>query len=244
MLALERDDSALLPGMFRLAVTAPDEQQPTIQVVNGPFALVGRTDGCTCRFDHPAVGRRHAYLQALYGRIYCIDLGSVGGTFWGDSPRPGGWVDPEDVIRIGPYQVRLVDTMGLGTGSEELSRDFNPLDRYAGDVGPLPKIGNPGPRRRAACPLHHQPADHARRQFVFLQVASGGQKRLLHPLQSLMAARRPVGRRFGGKGWDERAGQNRAVCETGRGGQASRRQVLAARALSWRAGGTSSSARG
>jgi pSer/pThr/pTyr-binding forkhead associated (FHA) protein/anti-anti-sigma regulatory factor len=139
MLALERDDSALLPGMFRLAVTAPDEEQPTIQVVNGPFALVGRADGCTCRFDHPAVGRRHAYLQALYGRIYCIDLGSGGGTLWGDSPHPGGWIDPEDVIRIGPYQIRLIDSMGLGTGSEELSKDFNPLDRYAGDIGPLPK---------------------------------------------------------------------------------------------------------
>jgi pSer/pThr/pTyr-binding forkhead associated (FHA) protein/anti-anti-sigma regulatory factor len=139
MLALERDDSALLPGMFRLAVTAPDESQPTVQVVNGPFALVGRTEGCTCRFNHPAVGRRHAYLQALYGRIYCIDLGSGGGTLWDNSPRPGGWIDPEDVIRIGPYQVRLIDTMGLGAGSEELSTDFNPLDRYAGDVGPLPK---------------------------------------------------------------------------------------------------------
>jgi pSer/pThr/pTyr-binding forkhead associated (FHA) protein/anti-anti-sigma regulatory factor len=139
MLALERDDSALLPGMFRLAVTAPDEQQPTVQVVNGPFALVGRTEGCTCHFDHPTVGRRHAYLQALYGRIYCIDLGSSAGTFWGNSPRPGGWVDPEDLIRIGPYQIRLMDTMGLGASSNELSTDFNPLDRYAGDVGPLPK---------------------------------------------------------------------------------------------------------
>jgi pSer/pThr/pTyr-binding forkhead associated (FHA) protein/anti-anti-sigma regulatory factor len=140
MLTLERDDSALLPGMFRLAVTAPDEQQPTIQVVNGPFALVGRTEGCTCRFDHPDVGRRHAYLQAIYGRIYCIDLGSAGGTLWGDTPRPGGWFDPDDVLSIGPYQIRLIDTMGLGAGGEALAGDFNPLERYADDVGPLPKV--------------------------------------------------------------------------------------------------------
>lgn len=140
MLTLERDDSALLPGMFRLEVTAPDEQQPTIQVVDGSFALVGRTDSCTCRFDHPAVGRRHAYLQAIYGRIYCIDLGSPEGTRWGDSPRRGGWFDPDDIIRIGPYQIRLIDTMGLGAGSEALSGDFDPLERYTGDVGPLPKV--------------------------------------------------------------------------------------------------------
>lgn len=140
MLTLERDDSALLPGMFRLAVTAPDEQQPTIQAVDGSFALIGRAEGCTCRFDHPSVGRRHAYLQAIYGRIYCIDLGSASGTLWGDTPRSGGWLDPDDLIRIGPYQVRLVDAMGLGAGAEALPADFNPLDRYNGDAGPLPEI--------------------------------------------------------------------------------------------------------
>jgi pSer/pThr/pTyr-binding forkhead associated (FHA) protein/anti-anti-sigma regulatory factor len=140
MLTLERDDSALLPGMFRLAITAPDEPQPTIQVVEASFALIGRTAGCTCRFDHPNVERRHAYLQSIYGRLYCIDLDSASGTFWGDTRRRGGWFDPEDVIRIGPYQIRLVDTLGLGTGSEALSSTFNPLNRYAGDVGPLPKI--------------------------------------------------------------------------------------------------------
>jgi pSer/pThr/pTyr-binding forkhead associated (FHA) protein len=139
MLTLERDDSALLPGMFRLAVTAPDDQQPTIQVVEATYALIGRAVGCTFRFDHPRVGRRHAYLQAIFGRIYCIDLGSGGGTYWGESLRKGGWLDPGEVVRIGPYQIQLVDTLGLGSGSESLGSDFDPLDRHV-DTHGLPKV--------------------------------------------------------------------------------------------------------
>jgi pSer/pThr/pTyr-binding forkhead associated (FHA) protein len=140
MLTLERDDSTLLPGMFRLAVTAPDDQQPTIQVVEATHALIGRAAGCTVRFDHPKVGRRHAYLQAIYGRIYCIDLGSGGGTYWGELARKGGWFDPSDVVRIGPYQIQLVDTLGLGSGLESFGDDFDPLDRYVDAHGRLPKV--------------------------------------------------------------------------------------------------------
>jgi pSer/pThr/pTyr-binding forkhead associated (FHA) protein len=140
MLTLERDDSALLPGMFRLEITAPDDPEPTTQVVSGSFALIGRTEGCTCRLNHQEVARRHAYLQAIYGRLYCLDLGSGGGTFFGDAPRAGGWFDPDSVIRIGGYQIRLVDTLGLGAGSEALPSDFNPLDRFANEQNQLPQV--------------------------------------------------------------------------------------------------------
>ncbi len=140
MLTLERDDSALLPGMFRLEITAPDDPEPTTQVVNGSFALIGRTEGCTCRLNHQEVARRHAYLQAIYGRLYCLDLGSGGGTYFGDAQRAGGWFDPDSVIRIGGYQIRLVDTLGLGAGSEALPSDFNPLDRFANEHNQLPQV--------------------------------------------------------------------------------------------------------
>jgi pSer/pThr/pTyr-binding forkhead associated (FHA) protein len=140
MLTLERDDSALLPGMFRLEIIAPDDAEPTMQVVNGSFALIGRTEGSTCRLNHPAVARRHAYLQAIYGRLYCLDLGSGGGTSFGDTQRAGGWFDPDSVIRIGGYQIRLVDTLGLGAGSDALPTGFNPLDRFANEQNQLPQV--------------------------------------------------------------------------------------------------------
>jgi pSer/pThr/pTyr-binding forkhead associated (FHA) protein len=140
MLTLERDDSALLPGMFRLEIIAPDDSEPTMQVINGSFALLGRAEGCTCRLDHPQVARRHAYLQAIYGRLYCLDLGSEGGTFLGDTQQAGGWLDPDAVIRVGPYQIRLVDTLGLGSGSEALPSTFNPLDRFPNEENRLPQV--------------------------------------------------------------------------------------------------------
>jgi anti-anti-sigma regulatory factor len=140
MLATERDDSALLPGMFRLAVSAPDESQPTPLAVNGPFALIGRDESCVCRLNHPDVSRRHAYLQAIYGRIFCVDLGSRTGTHWGDKARKSGWLDPGSPVRIGPHQVQVLDSIGLGSPNVPFPEHFSPLDPYAGQLGTLPRI--------------------------------------------------------------------------------------------------------
>jgi anti-anti-sigma regulatory factor len=140
MLATERDDSALLPGMFRLAISGPDEPQPVPLVVNGPFALIGRDESCFCRLNHPDVSRRHAYLQAIFGRIFCIDLGSRNGTHWGDTPLRSGWLDPGVPIRIGPYRIEVLDSIGLGKPSAPFPENFSPLDPYAGQLGKLPRV--------------------------------------------------------------------------------------------------------
>jgi anti-anti-sigma regulatory factor len=140
MLATERDDSALLPGMFRLAVSGPDEPQPALLPVNGPFALIGREEGCVCQLNHLDVSRRHAYLQAIYGRIFCIDLGSRTGTHWGATSRKSGWLGPDSPVRIGPYQLQVIDSIGLGSPSAPFPENFSPLDPYAGQFGPLPHV--------------------------------------------------------------------------------------------------------
>ncbi|HET6323946.1 MAG TPA: FHA domain-containing protein [Planctomycetaceae bacterium] len=140
MLATERDDSALLPGMFRLAVSGPDEPEPALLAVNGPIALIGREESCVCRLNHADISRRHAYLQAIYGRIFCIDLGSRTGTHWGDAARKSGWLDPNSPIRIGPYRIQVTDSIGLGTPSTPFPENFSPLDPYAGQLGPQPRV--------------------------------------------------------------------------------------------------------
>jgi anti-anti-sigma regulatory factor len=140
MLATERDDSALLPGMFRLAASVLGDPQPTLLAVNGPFALIGRDESCACRLDHTDVSRRHAYLQAVYGRIFCVDLGSRNGTHWGETAQKSGWLDPGARVRIGPYQIQVVDSIGLGAPSAPFPENFSPLDPYAGQFGPLPHV--------------------------------------------------------------------------------------------------------
>jgi hypothetical protein len=59
-------------GAFRLEVTRPHGGRPTLHVIDAPFALFGRAQGCGLRLDHPAVSHRHTYLQAVFGRIYSI----------------------------------------------------------------------------------------------------------------------------------------------------------------------------
>jgi anti-anti-sigma regulatory factor len=140
MLATERDDSALLPGMFRLAVSSPDEPQPIEVTIGGPFGLIGRDESCACRLNHPDVSRRHAYLQAIFGRVFCVDLGSRNGTHWGDTAKKSGWLDPNVPIRTGPYQIRVLDTIGLGSPSAPFPENFSPLDPYAGQLGQLPRV--------------------------------------------------------------------------------------------------------
>ncbi len=92
IVAAKKEKIAGLPGRFRLAVTGPTNGLPTIHEINAPFVLIGRSRGCGLRLDHAAVSRRHLYLQALLGRVFCIDLSAEGESPGLDGPRPRiGW---------------------------------------------------------------------------------------------------------------------------------------------------------
>jgi pSer/pThr/pTyr-binding forkhead associated (FHA) protein len=70
-----------------------------------PFVVVGRAPGADLRLDHPAVSRRHVYLQVIAGRLFAVDLASRTGTHWPDGPRPMGWVGGGTPLRIGPFRL-------------------------------------------------------------------------------------------------------------------------------------------
>jgi hypothetical protein len=77
------EDTPRLPGSLRLAVSGPGDQQPAIHAIDAPFALVGRAKACGLRLDHPAVSRRHTYLQVIRGRVYGVNVTGSGETLWG-----------------------------------------------------------------------------------------------------------------------------------------------------------------
>src|SRR3954469_22872430 len=73
-----------------------------------PFALVGRDRCSDIVLDNPMVSRRHAFMQALAGWLFCFDLESRTKLSWEGEPSPssGGWLDPGRVVTVGPYSIR------------------------------------------------------------------------------------------------------------------------------------------
>ena len=73
-----------------------------------PFVLIGRDPISDMQFLHPDVSDRHAYLQMVGGRLFCVDLGSRQGTYLAGKRQRSGWVGHLRAIRVGPYRIRLV----------------------------------------------------------------------------------------------------------------------------------------
>ncbi len=90
---------------MRLEVEGPGASKADVQAIRQPFVVVGRDEGVDLQLDHPAVGRRHAYLQVIEGRLFCMDMQSRTGTVWPNGPKTMGWVRPNRPISIGPYRI-------------------------------------------------------------------------------------------------------------------------------------------
>jgi pSer/pThr/pTyr-binding forkhead associated (FHA) protein len=76
-----------------------------------PFLLIGRHPAADLTLNDPQVSWRHAYLQAIAGRVFCIDLESRTKTHWDDLEvaQPRGWLDPGRTIHIGPYRIHRTE---------------------------------------------------------------------------------------------------------------------------------------
>ena len=65
-----------------------------------PYALVGRRDDSNLRLVHADVSRRHAYLQAFPGGVFCVDISARAGLRWHDEQRPWGWLRPGQPVQL------------------------------------------------------------------------------------------------------------------------------------------------
>jgi pSer/pThr/pTyr-binding forkhead associated (FHA) protein len=122
------------------------------QTFDLPFVLVGRDSRSDLVLDSDQVSRRHAFLQAVRGRLYVVDLESRSKVFWeGDeAPRSQGWLEESRFIRVGPYLLRQAITdHALGPLAE-----FQPSSPASGDpqniVDDVPKAGLELPIRTGA----------------------------------------------------------------------------------------------
>jgi pSer/pThr/pTyr-binding forkhead associated (FHA) protein len=97
---------------FVVDVEGPDEGRVVRRAFARPFAVAGRSPAADLVIDHEQVSTRHAYLQVMEGRLFCVDLGSRTGIAWGRGPELSGWVDRDSGIRIGPFRIRAAAGMG------------------------------------------------------------------------------------------------------------------------------------
>jgi pSer/pThr/pTyr-binding forkhead associated (FHA) protein len=108
---------------LELSVERPDRGLLLRRSFDRPFALVGRDPRADLPLEDEDVSQRHAYIQVVEGRVFAADLGSQTGTRWPDGSQHFGWLEPEQRLRIGPFQVVLG-----GKPSEGPRDDWNPLD--------------------------------------------------------------------------------------------------------------------
>jgi anti-anti-sigma factor len=125
---------------FRISVVGNGDTAPIVHEFKYPYAVVGRGEGCDIVLPAHQVSFRHAYFQVIEGQVYCVDLASRNGVAWPDGPRKYGWVRPNVPIEIGPYRLTVVaDEAGAEQTNDSLA-DLNPLERYRGELGLLPKV--------------------------------------------------------------------------------------------------------
>ncbi|HJZ90140.1 MAG TPA: FHA domain-containing protein [Gemmataceae bacterium] len=112
-----------LSGPMRITVRSDTGEDEGSFSLDQPFALIGRGRLRDIRHDSPGVSERHAYLQVVAGRVFCVDLGSRTGVRWGDTARTTGWLELGTDIRIGGFILQTefaADPTGSASGSAEL----------------------------------------------------------------------------------------------------------------------------
>jgi pSer/pThr/pTyr-binding forkhead associated (FHA) protein/anti-anti-sigma regulatory factor len=119
------------PAVLRLLVSGSDGGEPRIVELSQPFAVVGSAKEADVALQSDDVSFRHAYLQVLDGRLFCLELGSTTGIFWEDERRSSGWLASSQSVRIGSYTLQLLD--------DGLSPDFDPQETGLRDAKAFPR---------------------------------------------------------------------------------------------------------
>jgi pSer/pThr/pTyr-binding forkhead associated (FHA) protein len=114
-----------LTAPLRLTVRGRAGDRSSESIIEGPFAFVG--GGRRNDVGPPASGvnRRHAYLQVVGDRVFCLDLGSRAGIRWNGERQTAGWLDLDAEFSIGPFVLRL-STLGRELDDSDGPDDFAP----------------------------------------------------------------------------------------------------------------------
>ncbi len=122
-----------LRGPMQLNMSHRHGQCAGLRSIELPFVVIGRDPKADLVLSHRDISRRHAYLQVIDQRVFCVDLRSRTGVSWAQGSQQSGWVDDRSGIMIGPARLRsVVDT--------ETSTLAHPLTSDASSCLPLPSM--------------------------------------------------------------------------------------------------------
>jgi pSer/pThr/pTyr-binding forkhead associated (FHA) protein len=96
--------------------------------VHSPFVFIGRSAAAGVRLDDPSVSQCHAYLQVVEGIPFCIDLGSRTGVVWDDGTQGQGWVNPDHMLRLGAFELRVESPGEASAASSSEEREDSDPD--------------------------------------------------------------------------------------------------------------------
>jgi pSer/pThr/pTyr-binding forkhead associated (FHA) protein len=106
-----------------------------------PFMLIGRDPEADLLLNDAQISRRHAFLQAVAGRVYWIDLESRTKVFSDgqEVPQSQGWLDPGQFIQVGPYRVHRTDRRTEESAGSEGPDPFTAPLETGSEANPLPR---------------------------------------------------------------------------------------------------------
>lgn len=124
-----------------LELEVRDSRNGAVQqrVYHQPYVVVGRMAVADLPLDDEAISRRHAYLQVVGGRIYCIDLASRAGVQWDDETYGSGWMGPGRGLKLGPFTIRVRGGVPRDPADSSGGHDLDDEDWPATARGPRTK---------------------------------------------------------------------------------------------------------
>ncbi len=105
-----------------------------------PFVLLGRHPRSDLILEDGRVSRRHAFFQAIAGRILVTDLQSRSKVYWEgeETPRSQGWFGLEGFIQVGPYRIRR-SKCDFSENQHRMLPGPSAPDAERFEVGPVPR---------------------------------------------------------------------------------------------------------
>jgi len=130
--------ACLAPARLELQATGPNGEQVAQFSAAQPFALIGRDPANDVNLDDAQISQRHAYVQVIGGRLFCVDLGSRTGIICDGVHGTSGWLNPGQVLKIGPFSIRFAADLAGSPAAAPVA--VNPLEARGTDPQLLPAM--------------------------------------------------------------------------------------------------------